>query len=363
MADALVLRSLVATPVVVPMRRPLWTSVQAVTEAPLVLVDLHTEQGLTGHAYLFSYRKPVSAAIAALVADLDEQLRGRPVVPATLRRWFADYGRLVGLRGVVSMVGAALDMAAWDVVSQAAGLPLARMLGAEPRRLKAYNSNGLGLVAPAAAAEEALALLEGGFKGVKMRLGREDARQDLEAVRAVRAVLPEGVALMADYNQALAPEEALLRCRMLDGEGLEWIEEPIRHDDYLGYAKLKQALCTPLQYGENFNGPKAMAVALAAGGVGYLMPDAERIGGVSGWLEAAALGAAHEVQLSSHLFPEISAQLLSATPTAHWLEYVDWAEPLLATPLRVVDGYVTAPDTPGSGVAWNAEAKKRFAVA
>ena len=359
---SLTLRSLTATPVVVPMARPLWTSVQAMREAPLLLVDLQTEEGVVGHAYLFCYLRAAAAAIAAFVEDLSTRLRGRSVVPASLRKAVADYSRLIGQRGVVSMAGAALDMAAWDALAKAADLPLVRLLGAEPRPIPAYNSNGLGLVEPQAAADEAGELLAGGFKGIKMRLGRPSALADLAAVRAVRKAVPDDIALMVDFNQALTPREAHTRGAMLEGEGVYWIEEPLRHDDYAGYARLRQSLSTPLQFGENFAGPKAMATALAADCVDYVMPDAERIGGVSGWMDAAALAAAHEIEMSSHLFPEVTVHLMAATPTAHWLEYVDWAEPLLQAPLQIRGGFAMPSEAAGSGLAWNRDAVERFRI-
>ena len=103
-----------------------------------------------------------------------------------------------------------------------------------------------------------------------------------------------------------------------------------------------------------------MAAALAAGAADYVMPDLERIGGVTGWLTAAALAHAHGIEMSSHLFPEVSAHLLAATPTAHWLEWVDWAETVLEAPLQSVDGYALAPDRPGNGLIWNAKAVARY---
>jgi mandelate racemase len=260
------------------------------------------------------------------------------------------------------MAGAGVDMAIWDALAVAAGQPLVRLLGGEPRTILAYNSNGLGLIEPQAAADEALQLLEGGFQGVKMRLGRTTAAADLAAVRAVRQALPANVALMADFNQALTLREALHRGHLLDGEGLAWIEEPIRHDDYAGYAELQRQLTTPIQLGENFAGPKAMAAAIAAGAVGYAMPDAERIGGVSGWMDASALASAHEIELSSHLFPEVSAHLLAASPMARWLEYVDWAAPLLQKPMQLQSGMATPSLAAGTGLAWDPEAVARFRV-
>jgi mandelate racemase len=174
--------------------------------------------------------------------------------------------------------------------------------------------------------------------------------------------LPAAVELMADYNQALAFDEALRRGRAIDGEGLGWIEEPLRHDDYAGCAKLAQALATPIQIGENFAGPQAMTAALAAGAADFMMPDLCRIGGVTGWQQAASLAAAGGIKLSSHLFPEASVHLLAPSPTCHWLEFVDWASPILSEPLRVVDGAVTPPDRPGTGVTWNDEAVARYRI-
>ena len=117
-------------------------------------------------------------------------------------------------------------------------------------------------------------------------------------------------------------------------------------------ATIARELSVPVQIGENFNGPEGMLSALSARACDYVMPDVARIGGVTGWMQAAALAAAKGVEMSSHLMPEVSAQLLSATPTAHWLEYVDWADALLQEPLRLIEGKVLTSQRPGSGIAW-----------
>ena len=228
-----------------------------------------------------------------------------------------------------------------------------RLLGGEPRPIPAYNSNGLGLQEAPAVADEALELVAEGFRAVKIRLGRPAPADDVAAVRAVRSALPDDVALMADFNQALSSSAASRVCRRLDDEGLEWIEEPIRHDDYAGAARLRTQLRTPLQIGENFAGIHPMVAALAHGASDFVMPDLDRIGGVTGWTRAAALADASGVPMSSHLYPEVSAHLLAATPTAHWLEYVDWAAPLLTEPVQVTAGAIAASERPGAGLAWD----------
>ncbi|HEY6720504.1 MAG TPA: enolase C-terminal domain-like protein, partial [Burkholderiales bacterium] len=342
---------------------PLGTSATTIRSAPLLLVDVETEEGVTGRAYLFCYFSAAAPAIAAVLGEIERSVKCERIAPADLWEKLARRFRLIGVQGIVRMAMAGFDVACWDALALAAGKPLVALLGGEPRPIPAYNSNGLGLMAPGAAADEAEKLLEGGFSAVKLRLGNATLEADLAAVRAVRKRLPEDVKLMVDFNQALSLDEALQRGRAIDGEGIFWIEEPIRHDDYRGCAELTRELTTPVQLGENFSLPQAMAEALAAGACDYAMPDLERIGGVSGWRRAASLAEEHGVPMSSHLFPEASAHLLAVTPTCHFLEYVDWANAILAEPLSIVDGSAVATDRPGIGMVWDEKAVKRYAMA
>jgi mandelate racemase len=338
MSVTLTVRAVRSVAVEVPMARSLGTSAQTIDRASLLLVDLDTNEGITGRAYLFCYLKAATAPIARMLQEALRVVQGDTVAPLEIRTKLHRHFRLIGVQGIVRMAIAGLDVACWDALAIAAGLPLVRMLGGVPKPVPAYNSNGLGLMAPEAAADEAEALLEGGFRAVKLRLGYPTLRADLAAVRAVRRRLADDILIMVDFNQALTVAEAIRRGRALDGEGIYWIEEPIRHDDYPGNAEVAAALARPVQIGENFSGPQAMAAALNAKACDYVMPDLERIGGVSGWQQAAGLAAAAGIEMSSHLFPEVSSHLLAATPTAHWLEYVDWANPILREPVRILDG-------------------------
>jgi mandelate racemase len=218
-------------------------------------------------------------------------------------------------------------------------------------------------MAPEALADEAARLTERGFRAVKLRLGHPTLAEDLAALKAVRARVGASVEIMVDYNQALTTEEGVRRARALASEGVAWLEEPIRHDNLTGNARIAAASTIPLQLGENFNGVEAMAAALRAEACHLAMPDLARIGGVTGWMNAAGLAAAYGVPMSSHLFPEVSGHLLAATPTAHWLEYVDWAESILQEPLSIVDGMAMVPDRPGAGIVWDEAAVARFRMA
>jgi len=360
---ALTLRSVRTTAVEVPLRYVLGTSAATVRAAPLLLVDVETEQGIVGRSYGFCYRTSGARATAHVLHEAAELIAGERIAPLAIATKLERRYALLGVTGVVRIALSLLDAALWDALAVAAGAPLATLLGSAPRPVRAYNSCGLGLMSPQAAADEAEQLLEGGFSAVKLRLGYASMAEDLAVTRAVRARLPDEVELMVDYNQALSLDEALKRGRALQTEGVSWLEEPIRHDDHRGNAAIAAALELPLQIGENFNGPQELLRALDARACDLVMPDLVRIGGVSGWMQAAGMAAARSMPMSSHLMPEVSAHLLAATPTCHWLEYVDWADVLLQEPLRIENGFAVVPDRPGSGIAWDDEAVARHRLA
>jgi mandelate racemase len=357
----LVVRDVMVRGVVVPFRRPLATRVGNFARWPLLLIDVTTEQGITGRSYLAPYLASAAAGLRTVLRELGEGLRGQPAAPgqafAGARGWFA----LAGYQGLALAAVAGLDMALWDALAQAAGLPLARLLGGTLEPVPAYNSNGLGLIPPAAVADEALELLaEGGFTALKVRVGRDRAADDLEAVRQVRAAVGDEVTLVADYNQGLALGDALDRCRALDAEGLTWIEEPLRYDDLDGHARLAADLRTPIMLGENFYGPRSMYEAIRSRACDLVMPDLMRIGGVTGWLQAAAIADVTGMPLSSHLYPEVSGHLLRVTPTRQWLEWQDWTHPILARPFEVRSGELRLPDVPGNGLEWDEDAVAHY---
>jgi mandelate racemase len=352
---ALTVRAIKAVPVEIPLNFVLGTSQGALRQVPLLLIDVETEEGVTGRAYLFCYLRAAAPAIVSLLGEVAALTKGAALAPAELAAKLTRRFTLIGVQGIVRMALAGFDTACWDALAIAANQPLARLLGAELKPIPAYNSCGLGLMEDLGAlADEAEKLLSGGFGAVKLRLGYSTLAGDIAAVRAVRKRIGDTVHLMVDYNQALSAAEAMTRGHALDAENIYWLEEPIRHDDYAGQLK------TPIQLGENFSLPAAMAVAIAQAKPAYVMPDLERIGGVSGWRQAADIAAVNKLPMSSHLFPEVSAHLLAATPTCHFLEYVDWANAVVQQPLAIVNGAAVIPDRPGNGMVWDAPAVKRF---
>lgn len=357
----LTIAKLVARPVNVPMKRPLVTGGGTVGTAPLLLLDLHTKEGVVGRAYLFCYTPLALRPIAALVTNFNEIVAGEALAPFSIEQKLQKRLRLVSMPGLIGAAMAGIDMAAWDALARAHEMPLVRLLGGTPRAVRAYNSCGLGLMGAERTAREAIELAEN-FPAVKLRLGYPDLATDISVTRAVRKAVGDTILVMTDYNQCLSVPEAITRAHALDNEGVAWIEEPTVADDYAGNAAITRDAKTPIQIGENWWGPHEMAKSLAANASDFVMPDAGRIGGVSGWLRAAALAQPGGVPMSSHLYPEISAHLLAVTPTCHWLEYVDWAEPVLRTPSRIDKNGVVITDAPGIGLEWDEAAIAKYAA-
>jgi mandelate racemase len=361
--DRLKIRGVTVRAVNAPIARPLATSTGTVGTATLLLVDLRTSEGIVGRSYLFTLGAHNLKPVAALVEAMGAMVSGDALAPFAIERKLRARYTLLGVHNIVLFAMSAIDMCAWDALGQALGQPVARLLGGEPRPIPAYNSNGLGLMALKPLVKEASELVAEGFSAVKLRMGRPEAKADLEALRAVRKEIGPRITLMVDFNQGLTVAEAIRRGRMIDEEGgVHWIEEPIRADDFAGCAKVAREVATPIQIGENFMGPEQMAQAIAAGASDYVMPDAQRIGGVTGWMRAAALAQGAGLEMSSHLFAEASCQLLPVTPTCHWLEYMNWADAVLAEPVQISKGHASGPARAGLGMTWNEKAVRKYAA-
>ena len=362
--ETLTYHSVTTRAVLIPLKRPVVSRVGLFKDWPLILIDLQTNEGIIGRAYLEPYLVQSVRYIIPAIHDLVTALKDKPIAPFDDFQANRKAFSLIGLQGVAMIAISGLDMACWDARAKASNLPLARLLGGDLGPVPAYNSNGLWLTPLETLEEEAAELVkEGDFTSLKLRLGRAKAADDMAAVNAVRRAAGDDVNLMCDFNQGQTLGDALMRCHALNDQGLYWFEEPIPYDEMSGYAQLTRELATPVQLGENFYGPRALSEALEAHAGDYVMPDLMRIGGVTGWLRSAAIAGASGVPMSTHLYPEVSAHLMRVTETAHWLEWQDWCNPILAEPYTLKDGHLLIPDRPGNGVDWNEEAVSQYLMA
>ena len=343
----------------VPLRRVTRTAIGAIPSSPLVLIDVETREGVIGRSYLFVYTPLSLKPVVSLVESIGAELAGETVAPLERMRDLDRKFRLLGWQGLIGMAVSGLDMAFWDALGQIAGKPVVELLGGSPRPMLAYDS--YGAVDPAADEKHLRRSIEQGFRGIKIKGGYGDAANDERVVKGVRALLGPDIALMIDFNQSLDPEEAKRRIARLAPYDLTWVEEPVPQENLCGHAEVRKSSPIPIQAGENWWFPRGFAEAIAAGASDFIMPDLMKVGGVTGWLRVAAQAEAASIPMSSHLFAEASAHMLAVTPTAHWLEVLDFAGSILASPIRIVDGTLTARG-PGLGLEWNETGVSKYLI-
>jgi mandelate racemase len=353
------IRSITARAVDAPISRPVKNAFGVIRSAPLVLIDVVTDQGLTGHSYIFAYTTLTLRPLVRLIEDLGRDLVGRPIAPFDLMTEMDAKFRLLGWQGLVGMAVSGLDMAFWDALGRAAGQPLSVLLGGSSRPIRAYDS--YGAIDPVADEKDLRRSLDQGFRGIKIKGGDGDLHNDERVVKAVRGLIGPDIALMLDFNQSLNPSEASRRIDRLAPYDLHWIEEPVPAENLAGHAKVRATSPTSIQSGENWWFPRGFAEAIASGASDFIMPDLMKVGGITGWLRVAAQAEAASIPMSSHLFPEASAHMLAVTPTAHWIEYLDLARAIVAEPVEIVDGTITARGH-GLGLSWNEAAVARHLV-
>jgi mandelate racemase len=353
----LTIRSVRARAVDAPISRPVKNAFGVIRSAPLVLIDVMTDQGVTGRSYIFGYARLTLKPLVQLISDIGADLTGKPVAPFDLMAQMDAKFRLLGWQGLVGMAVSGLDMAFWDALGQAVAQPLAALLGGTPRPIRAYDS--YGAVDPVADEKDLRRSLDQGFRGIKIKGGDGDLANDERVVKAVRSLIGPDIALMLDFNQSLDPSEASRRISRLAPYDLHWIEEPVAAENLEGHAKVRETSPIPIQSGENWWFPRGFAEAIASGASDFIMLDLMKVGGVTGWLRVAGQAEAASIPMSSHLFAEASAHMLAVTPTAHWIEYLDLARAILAEPVEIVDGTITARGH-GLGLSWDEAAVAKY---
>src|SRR3954468_889381 len=353
------IRSVKARAVIAPISRPIKNAFGVIEAAPLVLIDVATDQGITGHSYIFAYAKLTLAPLVHLIEEIGRDLTGRAIAPFDLMAAMDAKFRLLGWQGLVGMAVSGLDMAFYDALGQAAGQPLAQLLGGSPRPMRAYDS--YGVVDPIANEKDLKRSLDQGFRGIKIKGGDGDAANDERMVKGVRKLLGPDIALMLDFNQSLDPAEAISRIARLAPYDLHWVEEPVPQENLQGLADVRRESLVSIQAGENWWFPRGFAEAIAVGASDFIMPDLMKVGGVTGWMRVAGQAEAGSIPMSSHLFAEASAHMLAVTPTAHWLEVLDLGRAVLAEPIEIIDGAL-AGRGPGLGLVWDEAAVAKYSV-
>ena len=348
----------------VPLEIPIVSAIRQSERVELVVVDVITSAGIVGQSYLQAFGVQPARAIQAMLSYLGDALRGENAF-FTLRchQIMRRAINLLGPNGLATFALSGIDCALWDILGKVTQSPVAILLGAAGDRCMAYQSAGLWLQAPGPElTEQTHVLLDQGFVAVKMRVGRANLAQDIEAAHAIREHIGPERLLLIDANQAWRTPTAIVAGRELEAVQPFWLEEPVDHDDLAGHAEIARALTVPIATGENIYLPQGFQALIEAGSCDIVMPDVQRVGGITGWMRVAALAEAHRLPIASHLFPEISIHLLAASPTAQILEYMPWAQPILGEPLSLDNGSIVVPQRPGLGLVFDDGAIERYAI-
>lgn len=353
------IESIKARAVNAPIEAPVKTASGEITRAPLVVIDIDTSDGIQGTSYIFAYTPLTLRALVTFMEDLSPTLIGEPAAPASIYKECERRFRLLGRQGVVGMALSGIDMALWDALAKAAGVPLAVLLGADIAPIEAYDS--YGVVDPKRDAKRLETTLERGFRAIKIKLGLGAVSDDVHTLRELRKIVGPDVRIMVDYNQSLGVTEALERIETISEFDIAWVEEPVPAEDLTGHALVREKSPIPIQTGENWWFPEGAANSISAGASDLVMPDLMKIGGVTGFMRAAAMAQAASLPVSSHLFIEASAHVLAATSNTHYLEYLDFAGSVLKERMVPENGRVV-PRGPGLGLDWDEDALKRFAI-
>jgi D-galactarolactone cycloisomerase len=333
------------------------------------LVQVQTNEGITGigscsgNGELLEFI--VDRVLKPLIIGMDPTALDAIWDKAYTRGGHKEFGT----RGVGVVALSGVDVALWDILGKARGLPLYQLLGGKCRDRIPVYATALYPEEPTQVAARARAFAERGFHGVKIKVGF-DLDQDLRIVRAVRRELGADFVVMTDANQGYSLDVALQAAAGFAEAGAFWLEEPLFVEDVEGHATLRERSKVPIAVGENLHTCAAFRDFVVSGAADFLQPDVARAGGITEIRKIAQLAAKHRVPISFHTWGDAvalaaSVHLSAALQDCIFMEldytYNPLREELLREPLDFARGFLTPPEKPGLGVELDPRALERFA--
>ena len=339
----------------IPAERPRTDAVQAFVQQETIFVDLETSDGELGTGYAYTIGTGGSAVVELLRSYLLPQVIGEDAArPEAIWRKVYDSARATMVGAITALAIAALDIAVWDLRARFLDQPLWLLAGGAQERVPIYDTDGGWLhLSVEELVSNAQAAMGSGYKGVKVKVGKPSAAEDLRRLRAVREAIGPHAALMVDANQAFTRDEALRRGRLFEQVDLTWIEEPLPADDVQGHAQLSASIGTPVAVGESLYSIGQFREYLAAGAAIVLQPDAARVGGITPWLKVAHMAEAFDVTIAPHFLMELHLSLAAAVPNGRWVEWIPQLSAVTTAPMTTAGGWALPPQSPGIGISWD----------
>jgi L-alanine-DL-glutamate epimerase-like enolase superfamily enzyme len=353
----------------VPLSRPRASPTEAASgrlnHIVVLLVHVHTQEGLTGLGFAYALQGSGRALLASAEDDISPLIVGENALDHE-RLAAKVYWRLqtIGRRGLVQQAYSAVDLALWDLKGKAAGLPLYKLLGGARDSAPVYGSDTAWLwMSPEQIIDASRPYLDQGMMGIKVKVGA-DPEADADRLTRIREALGDDVWLGVDANERYDYGTALAMGHFFEEEiGADWFEEPLTCEDVAGHARLASKLEIPIAGGEMLFGLDEFRSYLEHGAFAVVQPDVTRVGGLTAWLKVAALAEARHLPLSPHLLPEVSVHLACGLPAVTSVEYMPWLYPLFTNPPHVEEGRLVPPSAPGLGLQLNAEAVAKYRIA
>ena len=341
--------------VTVKLDKPIGSALGQLHSFGCILVFVHCDSGIVGENLIFTLNARRTRVLQSMVEEMADLVIGRDAghIAGFWARAWRDINFL-GHKGVPVVGISALDGALWDALGKMSNLPLYRILGGAQDRVPVYHSGGLWLSSSdKELVAEAERFAAAGFRAMKMRLGSPEPATDVARVRAVRTAIGPKIKLMADANQGLTESQAIRLGRALEEFDLTWFEEPLPAWDLDGLARVAAALDTPIASGETEYTRYGFRRMLELRSADILMPDLQRVGGVSEFIRVGHMAESYDIPVSSHLFPETSLQVLGALANTIYLEYMPWFSKLYNETIKFAEGQAIVPERPGWGFTFN----------
>ncbi|MGB8572698.1 MAG: mandelate racemase/muconate lactonizing enzyme family protein [Pseudolabrys sp.] len=341
--------------VTVKLDKPIGSALGQLHSFGCILVFVHCDSGIVGENLIFTLNARRTRVLQSMVEEMADLVIGRDAghIAGFWARAWRDINFL-GHKGVPVVGISALDGALWDALGKMSNLPIYRILGGAQDRVPVYHSGGLWLSSSdKELVAEAERFAAAGFRAMKMRLGSPEPAIDVARVRAVRTAIGPKIKLMADANQGLTESQAIRLGRALEEFDLTWFEEPLPAWDLDGLARVAAALDTPIASGETEYTRYGFRRMLELRSADILMPDLQRVGGVSEFIRVGHMAESYDIPVSSHLFPETSLQVLGALANTIYLEYMPWFSKLYNETIKFAEGQAIVPERPGWGFTFN----------